>query len=559
MPVRSHNFRFVPGLRAIKEYRKEWLPSDLVAGVTLGAVMIPVGLAFGELAGLPMAGLYAAILPLLAYALFGSSRQVIVSPDASMATLVAVSVVPLAGDNTTRFALLAGVLAVMIGLICIFGAVLRLGFMADFLAKPVISGYMHGLAAIIFVGQLPQALGIEVGSQKNIAQLMEIVRKLPQASLPSLAISVGCVLVILGFRRWLPRIPGQLIAMVVAMGSVSLFALQRFGVSVIGKIPRGLPDFHVPLVEVKDLSVLLPMALAGAVLAFSDSIVTVRAFASRNRYQVDANQELLALGMASITSGFTQGLPLSASGSRTAVAEAAGSRTQVTSVVAAIVVAIVLLLLTGLLRFMPRAALSGILIAAAYSLCDYSELKRMWRFRGVGFACAVITFLTIFFFDVLKGTAAGVICSIILLVRAISFPRDTAVTAFADGSLHESDIESEFPSSTPVLIYRLFGPLFFANCTQFRSHIERLTERLCGPNKVLIVDCNRILFVDLAGCDTIVELVQELTAVHSRLVLAAVHPRLQESFRRGGVTVAIGESSIFTTLDAALSKVMEVE
>lgn len=550
----THNWsRFLPGLRLIQEYHSRWFLQDFVAGVTLGAVMIPVGLAFGELAGLPMAGLYAAIFPLLAYALFGTSRQVIVSPDASMATLVAVSVAPLAAGDTNRFALLAGVLATMIGSICILGAILHLGFMADFLAKPVITGYMHGLAVIIFVGQLPKALGIEISASKIFPQLIEVTHKLTQANPAAVAISAGCVAIILGFHRWLSWVPGQLVAIVVAMASVSLFALQQHGVSVVGAIPAGLPHLRFPFVNMNDISVLLPTAFAGAALAFSDSIVTVRAFASRNHYQVDSNQELLALGMASITSGLTQGLPLSSSGSRTAVAEAAGSRTQVTSVVAAAVVAIVLLFFTGLLRLMPQAALSGILIAAAYNLCDLAELKRMWRFRGVGFACAVVTFFTMIFFDVLNGIVAGVLCSIVLLLRALAFPRDALVVRASDGTFEELDVQSASPPQSSVLTYRFFGPLFFANCTQFRSHAELLSRRLT-TDSALVIDCSKILFVDLAACDTIIQLAQDLEPQHIRLVLGAVHPRLCDSLTRGGVQDAIGEESIFPTLDAALRK-----
>jgi MFS superfamily sulfate permease-like transporter len=395
---------------------------------------------------------------------------------------------------------------------------------------------MHGLAVIIFVGQLPQALGLEINSQKPVAQLMEIAGKLPDVNWVSLGISAGCVFAILGLRSWISWIPGQLVAIVAATGAVVLFGLERSGISVVGSIPTGLPHLQIPTVGLSDLSLLLPTAFAGAALAFSDSIVTVRAFASRNHYQVDSNQELLALGMASITSGLTQGLPLSASGSRTAVAESAGSRTQVTSVVAALVVSVTLLFFSGLLRPMPKAALSGILIAAAYSLCDLSELKRMWRFRGVGFACAVITFSTLIFWDVLKGILAGVICSIVLVLRAISFPRDAAIVVGSDGSLQEFDVSSDSLPGDSILTYRLFGPLFFANCTQFRSHVECLSARLQGPDPLLIVDCSRILFVDLAACDTLIDLSAELESAGKKMALASVHPRLEKSLRRGGVS-----------------------
>jgi sulfate permease, SulP family len=543
---------FVPGVRVVKEYKLTWLPSDLAAGVALGTVMIPVGLAFGQLAGLPMAGLYTAIFPLLAYALFGSSRQLIVSPDASMALLVAVSVMPLAGGDTTRFALLAGALAVLIGVVCIVGAVFRLGFMADFLAKEVTAGFMHGMAIIIAVGQLPKALGIEITAQKPIPQLIEIAKKLNETNWVALTISVLSVALILGFHRWLPKIPGQIVAIVLAIAAVVLFHLERFGLAVVGDIPSGVPHFRPPLVGMNDFSLLIPTALAGAVLAFSDTIVTARAFASRNHYRIDANQELLALGMASIASGLTQGLPLSSSGSRTAVAESAGSRTQITSVTAAAVVAVVLLFFTRLLHPMPHAALAGILIAAAYGLCDFGELRRIWNFRGIGFAVTMLTLLSIVVLDVMKGIAIGVLACIILLVRAISFPRDAVVGRVgSNGEFHEVGNLGATPIPQAV-IYRFSAPLFFANCSQFRSRIEDLTDQPDREMNLLIVDCSGILFVDLGGCETLIEAARTLRGKHIRLALADVHTRLLNSLRRAGVTDAIGESLIFSTLDAAV-------
>jgi sulfate permease, SulP family len=550
----SHRvLQFVPGVRVIKEYQLTWLPSDLAAGIALGTVMIPVGLAFGQLAGLPMAGLYTAIFPLLAYALFGSSRQLVVSPDASMATLVAVSVMPLAGGDMARFAVLAGALAVLIGLVCFVGAVFRLGFMADFLSKQVIAGFMHGLAVIIFVGQLPQALGIEITSQKPIQQVIEISKKLGETNWVALAISASCVAVILGFHRWFPQIPGQLVAIVLAIGAVVFFHLERFGLSVVGHIPSGMPHFQAPIVGVSDFLVLMPTALAGTVLAFSDTIVTARAFASRNRYRVDANQELLALGMASIASGLTQGLPLSSSGSRTAVAESAGSRTQITSVTAAAVVAVVLLFFTPVLRPMPHAALAGILIAAAYSLCDIGELRRMWHFRGIGFAIAMLTLIAIVTLDVMTGIAIGVVGSIIMIVRAISFPRDAVVgRVAASGEFHNLAGESGAVAVPNVVIYRFSAPLFFANCSQFRSRIEELTEQAGGTIQRLVVDCSGILFVDLGGCETMIELCQSLGSKNVKLVLARVRSSLLESLVRGGVSDALGDSAIFSTIEAAV-------
>ncbi len=410
-----------------RSYERAWLAKDLAAGITLGTLMVPVGLAFGELAGVPMAGLYAGMLPLVVYALFGSSRQLIIGPDASMSALVALSVAPLAGGDLGRLAMLAAVLALLMGAIFIVGSFLRLGFLADFLAKPVITGFMHGLAVVIAVGQLPKVLGVAGGGDTTVAQFLTVWRNLGGANLASLAIGAGCVAVILSCRRWWPRIPGQIVALVGATLLVYLLKLEQSGVAVVGEIPSGLPRLRIPLPSAEDLQLLLPVALASALVAFSDTVATARGFASRNRYRIDANQEMLALGLGNIAAGFTQSLPVNGSGSRTAAAEASGSRTQVTSIVAAGMVACVMLFLTGLLYSLPAAALGGILIAAAWSLCDFAEFRRMWRFRGVGLAGALLTAAGVVAIGVMEGIALGVVFSLILVLRALAFPADAVL------------------------------------------------------------------------------------------------------------------------------------
>jgi SulP family sulfate permease len=470
--------RLVPGIRMIQEYPIAWLPADLAAGVTLGTVMIPVGLAFGQLAGLPMAGLYTAIFPLLAYALFGSSRQLIVGPDATMATLVAVSVAPLAAGDASKFAFLAGALAVFIGMVCILGAICHLGFMADFLAKQVATGYMHGLAIIIFVGQLGAALDIKITSDQPISQLLEAIRKSSQTNWATLIITAFCVAVILIFQRWVPRIPGQIVAIVLSTAAVSLFHLERLGVGVVGRIPSGIPHFRVPVVSAGDCWSLLTVALAVTLLAFSDTMVTVRAFASRNHYQVDTNQEMLALGVASISSGLFQGLPLSSSGSRTAVAESAGSRSQITSVVAAIVVAAALSLMTLLFRDLPNSALAGVLIVAAYNLCNFPEWRRMWRFRGIGFAAAALTLIGMIVLGVMQGIAIGVVFCIIMLLKSIAFPKDAVLGRVANtGEFNDVARHPDAQQIPGVLIYRFSGPPIFANCSRFSARVEDLVKK----------------------------------------------------------------------------------
>lgn len=486
-----------------------FLPKDIAAGVTLGAVMVPVGLAFGSLAGAPLAGLYAGMLPLIAYALIGSSRQLIVGPDASMAALVAISVAPLAGGDTARLVVLAGTLAVLIGLICILGGLLRLGFLADFLSKPVIVGYMHGLAVVIAVGQLPKVLGIEAGGGTTLEQAIAVVRGLGGTNIYDLAIGVGCVAVIQGFRRGASRIPGQVVALGLALAAVPLFGLEQKGVAVVGTIPSGLPHLEVPAFAMVDLRTLLPVAVLAALLSFSDTMVTARGFASRNRYRIDANRELIAIGAGNIAAGFSQGLPISASGSRTAVAEAAGAKTQVTSIVAAMIVGLCLFA-TGPLSFLPHAALGGLLLSAAWNLCDIDEFRRIWRFRGSGLVTALLTLAGVIGLGVMEGIAVGVACSFIQVVQAIASPPDAVLGQVGPDDYHD---RAGHPDARPVpgiVVYRFSAPLIFMNCSQFRRRLEILIEE-AGPSlRAVVLDGAAINGIDLAACELLSELRNDL-------------------------------------------------
>ena len=536
----------------IRDYEVSWLPRDISAGITLGMIMVPVGLAFGELAGVPIAGLYAGILPLIAYALFGSSRQLIIGPDASMATLVAVSVIPLAGGDIGRLAAMACVLAVLMGLICILGSLLRLGFMADFLAKPVITGFMHGLAVVIAVGQLPKLLGIQGGGETTVAQLITVCRNLAGTNVITFGIGASCVAIILSCRRWLPQIPGQIVALIGAILVVHFLKLDQSGVAVVGSIPRGLPRFQIPLLSLHDFQTLVPLAFAAALVAISDTVATSRGFASRNHYRIDANQEMLALGLGNIMAGLTQSLPVNGSGSRTAAAESAGSRTQVTSIVAAGMVACVLLFLTGLLYSLPSAALGGILLAAAWSLCDFQEFRRMWHFRGVGFVGALLTMAGVVGIGVMEGISIGVLFCLILVLRALAFPDDAVL---GQVGLEEFSDLKRYPDAKAIpgmVMYRFSGPLFFANCGRFRSRAEELVETSPFPLHSFILDASAIFDVDLVACEVLSEFHGELRKRCIRLVIANLRDSVRDRLVCGWKVAATEKELFSASLGAAV-------
>jgi high affinity sulfate transporter 1 len=523
----------VPGLATLKSYKASFLPHDLAAGLTLGAVMVPVGLAYGELAGLPLAGLYGSMLPLIAYALFGSSRLLIVGPDTAMAAIVAVAVAPLALGDAGRLALLAAGLGVMTGVLCLLAGLLRLGFVANFLSKPVIVGFMHGLAVVVAVAQLPKVLGIKAAGETALEQLLNALPQLAGTNPVTLAIGGATFAVILLCRRFLPRVPGAVVALVASGLAVVLLDLERHGVAVIGRIPTGLPGFSLPLLSLDDFDSLLPVALVAALLSFSDTVVTARGFAARIGERIDADQELLAIGVANLASGLSHGLPISASDSRTAVAEAAGSRTQVTSAIAALVVAAVMLWFAGLLYHLPLAALGGILMASAWTLCDIGEFVRLWRFRGISLAAALVTLAGVLALGIMEGILIGVVFSLILLLRALAFPPTAVLGRTPDDTWHDTAHRTDAVPVPGLLVYRFSAPLFFANCSLFRDRIEALIDMAPQPVRGVVVDGGAIHDVDLMACEMLVELDRELGERGIALAFGNLRDRVRRDIERG--------------------------
>ena len=543
--------RWLPGLATLKSYQVSFLPHDLAAGVTLGAVLVPVGLAYGELAGLPLAGLYGSMLPLLAYFLFGSSRQVVVGPDSAMAAIVAVAVLPMAAGDPVRLAMLCAALGVMVGVLCVASGLMRLGFVANFLSKPVIVGFMHGIALVIIGSQLPKVLGIKGEGETTLEQFASIATRLGDTNPVAVAIGAGSFVLILLCRRYLKRVPGPVVALVVSLLAVIALGLDRYGIAVVGRIPTGLPSLSLPTLGLADFDALLPVALAAALLSFSDTMVTARAFAARNRYRIDANQELLGIGVANFLSGVSQGLPISASDSRTAVVEAAGGRTQVTSVVAAILVAAVMLWFTDLFYYLPSAALGGILIASAWGLCDFGEFARLLRFRGISLAGALVTLAGVVALGVMEGILIGVAFSIVLLLRALAFPYDAVLGRTSAGNWHDPAQRPDARPVPEVLVYRFAAQLFFANCNQFRERIEALVAEASPPLKAVVVDGGAIHDVDIMACEMLAELDETLSARGVRLLFGNLRDRVQIDILRGLPPMQAGEEVSFPTVAAA--------
>jgi high affinity sulfate transporter 1 len=416
--------RLMPGLAALLGYRRADLPRDLIAGLSVAAVALPVGVAYAQLAGFsPVVGLYASILPLIAYALFGTSRQLIVGPDAATCALVAATVTPLAGGDETLYLSLSVMLAALTGLFCIGASFLRLGALADFLSKPILVGFLNGISLYILAGQIGKLVGFDLESHGILPKLVELAARFGETHWPTLAVGVGTFAVLWLSQRFLPRLPAALVALVVAALAVALFGLDDLGVAVIGAVPAGLPDFQIPQVPLHLIDELAGAAAGLALVSFSSMMLTARSFAARNHYEIDVDREFAALGAVNLAASLSQSFAISGADSRTAMADAAGGRTQVTGLVAAGTIALVLLFLTGPLRYVPIAALGAVLIKASLSLLDLKTLRELDRFDRRELALSLLATLGVIWVGAIKAILVVVILALLRFVRLTSRPR----------------------------------------------------------------------------------------------------------------------------------------
>src|SRR6478672_8178181 len=415
--------RFAPGLPQLLHYRREWLRDDVVAGISVAAVAVPTAIAYAQLIGFdPIVGLYAAILPLVAYALFGTSRQLIVNPDAATCAVFAASVLPLAAGDHQALRSLSIALAVLTGLVCIAAGLFKFGFVADFLGKPILVGYLNGVAISIFLGQLGKVFGFSMHSRGIVPRFIELAEKLPHTHPPTLTVGLTTFAVILAGKHWWPRAPAPLLAMLVAGALVYGLDLEVGGVSVVGLLPSGLPGLTFPEFDPELLKPLLGGALGVALVSFSSGMVTARSFAARNHYEVDVDQEFIALGACQIASGVSQGFAVAGADSRTAVNDAMGGKTQMVGVVAAVTM-VAVLFFTEPLRYLPVAALGAVLIVAAIGLFDVRALQNMWRVNRAECALSVVTTFGVIWLDLLQGILMAVVAALLLLIKRASDER----------------------------------------------------------------------------------------------------------------------------------------
>jgi high affinity sulfate transporter 1 len=550
-------FRLARGL-SLSSYRREWLAKDVVAGVVLTTLLVPQGMAYAELAGLPpITGLYTSIMCLLGYAVFGPSRILVLGPDSSLGPMIAATILPLAGadGDPKRAIALASMLALIVAAIMILAAVAKLGFIADLISKPTMIGYMNGLALTILVGQLPKLFGFKVDADGFLGELAEFVRGLAAGKAVAVAAAVGIagIALILVLQRWVPKIPAVLIMVVAAIAATTVFSLADHGVSLVGVLPKGFPPLTIPHIRLADLGPLFAGAVGIALVSLADTISTSSAFAARTGQEVDGNGEMIGIGAANLAAGLFQGFPVSTSGSRTAVAERSGAKTQLTGVTGAVLIVLMIVLVPGLFRNLPQPALAAVVITASLSLADIPGTARLWRQRKAEFLLSIAAFLGVALLGVLPGIAIAVALSILNVFRRAWWPYDTELGR-VEGLEGYHDVHSypEAQHLPGLVIYRFDGPLFFANATTFRDEVRRMARADPPPTWILIA-AEPITDVDTTASDMLEELDEALNADGISLVFAELKGPVRRKIERYGLTRTIDPGHFYPTIESAVA------
>jgi len=543
---------------SLSPFHREWLAKDVVAGVVLTTLLVPQGMAYAELAGLPpITGLYTSIMCLLGYALFGPSRILVLGPDSSLGPMIAATILPLiaANGDEKRAIALASMLAILVAAIMIVASVAKLGFIADLISKPTMIGYMNGLALTILVGQLPKLFGFKVEADGLIPELTGFIRGLAHGEAVGAAAAVGIagIVLILVLQRWLPKVPAVLIMVVLAIAATSVFSLADHGVSLVGVLPKGFPPLTLPDVGLSDIGPLFAGALGIALVSLADTISTASAFAARTGQEIDGNGEMIGIGVANLAAGLFQGFPVSTSGSRTAVAERSGSKTQLTGVTGAVLIILMIVLVPGLFRNLPNPALAAVVITASLSLADIPGTVRLWRQRKVEFLLSIAAFLGVALLGVLPGIAIAVGLSILNVFRRAWRPYET-VLGRVEGLAGYHDTRS-YPGASQLpglVIYRFDAPLFFANTKTFRDEIRRLAGAQ-PPPRWIVIAAEPVTDVDTTASDVLEDLDEALNAQGISLVFAELKDPVRRKIERYGLTRTIDPRHFFPTIGAAVA------
>jgi high affinity sulfate transporter 1 len=561
MPEQTGWIRWLPGLLALRQYQASWLPRDIAAGLVLTTMLVPVGIAYAVASGVPgIYGLYATIVPLLAYALFGPSRILVLGPDSSLAAVIFGVVVPLSGGDPDRAIALAAAMAIVSGAVCILAGIARLGFITELLSKPIRHGYMNGIALTVLISQVPKVFGFNIesdGPLRNIWAIMQAILS-GNTNWTAFAIGASTLAVILLLKRF-KRVPAILIAVVVATMIVGMWDLATTaGVSVLGPLPQGLPAFEIPWINQADIVPVLIGGFAVAMVSFADTSVLSRAYAARLRTSVEPNQEMVGLGVANLAAGFFQGFPISSSSSRTPVAEASGARTQLTGVVGAVAVALLLLFAPNLLQHLPSAALAAVVIASAIGLIEVGDLIRIYRIQRWEFWLSIVCLVGVAVFGAIPGIGIAVVLAVIEFLWDGWRPH-SAVLGRAEGIKGYHDI-TRYPNARRIpglVLFRWDAPLFFANAEFFRERVLDAVATSPTPARWLVVAAEPVTSVDVTAADMLDDLDKTLHESGIKLCFAELKDPVKDKLKRFGLFARIGEEFFFPTLGSALSSYLE--
>jgi high affinity sulfate transporter 1 len=552
--------RFLPILDWLPGYRRGWFPADVVAGLSVWALLVPQALAYAAIAGVPVQyGLYTAFAALLAYAVFGTCRQMVQGPSATVAAVSAATVGPLLAASafgTKAFVPLTAALALVTGAIYVALGLLRMGWVSNFLSKAVLAGFILGFAVGIIIDQSYKLLGVDKVEGSYIEKLVGTVEELPDTHGITLAVGAGALAFLLLMRRFAPRFPRALVAMSLSIAAVGAFDLTKHGVSITGPVPTGLFSVRLPGVGWGDVMALAAGAFAVVFVGFSESLASARMMALKHGYEISVDRELIAQGVACGAAGFVGGFVSDGSLSKTSVADAAGQRTQMASLIDAIFILLTMLFLATLFENLPAAALGAVVIDAMVGLIHFDEMKRYYRVNTSDWVFFMGAMLGILFFGVIQGILIGVVLSLLMLISRASKPairrlaRDPRSDAYLDADRHEG-----LEESSGVLVVRVDGPLFFADADRFRDGLNELVERQPGPIRAVVLDADAISQTDTDGADVVRLVAGELEGRGGALALARVEPDVLALWARAGTIDAIGADRVYPTVRAAVEAV----
>lgn len=546
--------RWVPGLDSLLHYRRAWFRPDVQAGLSVAAIQIPTAIAYAQIAGFPpQVGLYACILPMLIYALIGSSRQLMVGPDAATAAMVAAAITPLAAGDPQRLVDLSMIVAIMVGLFSIVAGLARAGFIASFLSRPILVGYLNGIGLSLLVGQLGKLFGYEAATSGFVAGILALLENLLHIHWPTLILgSLSLLLMVLLPRRF-PQLPGALCGVLLASLAAALLGLDRYGVELLGEVPAGLPQLSWPQTSLEELKSLLRDATGITVVSFCSAMLTARSFAARHGYSINANHEFVALGLANIGAGVSQGFAISGADSRTAVNDMVGGKTQLVGVVAALVIAATLLLLNKPLGWVPVPALGAVLLLAGWGLIDVQALKGFWKLSRFEFSLCLLTTVGVLSVGVLPGIFVAVSIAVLRLLYYTYRPSDAVL-----GWMHGIDGQVElakYPQATTLpglVIYRFDAPLLFFNADYFKQRVLAVVDGSERPNAVLL-NAEAMTNLDISGLATLHEVQQILKAQGVHLSLARVTGQTLDLLQRSSMLGEIKPPLVFSSVRSGVS------